>query len=241
MLLLCGDKNVTHTEVMLGRYSSLIEELMQQVGQKSQEILVDGVMAVWSSSLNRACLILPLLGRSSMLSASVIVEWALGQISLHFYEENDHTVKLWEVLDCGLQMVEAALKDAEKVKADAVIRVHHAQEVAQDAAKRAAEAAERLESGNVEHVQDMLEAINEANAAEETARADVQEAEARLHSMSTDVMQEASNLFQEVFLQVLRNCQATSREGTSHAIGLPGVSASFENRARDNCGGLGIV
>ena len=203
ILLLCGDKNVTHTAMILARYRPLLTEIAGSVNDRSEEIWVDAVMDVWSTSIHRASLVLTLLMRREMIQATTVVQWSLQRIQQNALRE-DRSVAQWlDVLQCGLSFGESCVKEAESERAAAMVRVRHARESAQDAATRAAEAAERLESGATESVQDTIDAINDANVAEEKARIEVDDAETHLQETQDSGINDALGRFQTVFMTVV--------------------------------------
>lgn len=193
---------MTHTETILNRYQPLLEEIFAQVGETSQEIMIDATMDVWSRSNHRACLVLAQLVNREMLTPVAVVDWAFKKIKADWGTENCVTSELWDLVHCGIQFAESFVKAAEKEKADAASQVEFAKESAKDAADRAAEAAAQLESGTTGNVQASLDAINEANVLEERARADVTDAEARLESTSVEKTMAASHLFHELSIKV---------------------------------------
>eukprot|EP00210_Caulerpa_lentillifera_P002221 g2134.t1 len=225
-LLSCGDKNLTHTETMISRYFPLVESPVQQLGGESQGIMINAVFKVWKTSIHRSCLILQHLLHKGLIQGPYLMKWSFQRLAERLEgEEEDSVVDLWEIVQLVLNYGESVIKEAEKVKLDAMARVEQAKASAQDAAKRAAEAAEQVECGDTMRVGEMLSAINEANLSEAKAQQQVVEAEAQLHEINADGLNAALHIYNEILIKVY--------EGFAQLLQkAPGDGPEMENSRR---------
>lgn len=199
-LLISGDRNLTHTETMISRYYPLVESCVQQLGQESQGVMINGVLKVWKTSIHRCCLILRHLLHKGLIQSTYLMEWSFHQLAEGREEDSGD---YWELVRCVLEYGESVIKDVEKVRLDAVACVEQAKASAQDAAKRAAEAAEQVECGDAMHINEMLDAINEANLSEAKAQQQVIEAEAKLQATNAEETNAAFHLYNEIIIKVI--------------------------------------
>lgn len=203
ILLICGDKHIAHTDTILTRYQDVLKEIVAMIGAESEVIMIEAVFDIWQRSVHRIGLLLTLLMTKQWISSEGLIRWAFQKMQNDPEIDEETMEVLWHVIQNGIQFAESLVKDAENEKADAAIQVEYAKQRAHDAATQAALAASHVEYGTGDDVQSMLNAINEANQAEENARKELKEAENALQSMDGSHVQTAMDFFRRTLLEVL--------------------------------------